>query len=218
MIIHDDYMPVGWGIKKKLKSASRKISKKVNKPTNVLINKMPVSTKVKKNLKGVVQSNALPKKRDLNNPYARIATKAVATYFGGPAGYKAVDTAFQVYDNRGKGASSALGSIAENYVPDEYKETFNQYKDQYDEIKNTATGVIDEIKNTDEYQFGQSLLTSQQISENYGSIDKSGFSTVSADTTPQTATPANGGKSNMMIYAGLGLAAFFFFRKKRGKR
>jgi len=194
MIIHDDYMPVGWG--KKLKKAVKKVApKKIVKK---------VSTATKKTAKTV---NTVVK----DPAFQQLATVG-ATALAGPAGTMTAQQAFSVINASGDQRMDLLSNYAASALSE--NESYQQAQQAYNEVSN----IQDQYSAIFSSSGAKSAEVASRSPENYGSIDKSGFSTVSADTTPQTGTPASGGKNNMMIIAGLGLAAFLFLGKRGRKK
>ena len=210
MIVYDDYSPVGWGVKKAFKKAKKKV-KKVKK-----VVKKAAPKKIVKKAANATKKTAKVAQTIAKDPAFQQMVTVGATVLGGPAGGMSAQQAFSVVNASGKERMDMLSEYAGNALSD--NETYQQAQQAYNDVSN----IQDQYSSIINSSASASQQTAQSNDEsdffkNFGSIDKSGFSTVSADTTP-TETPANGGKSNMMIYAGLGLAAFFFLRKKRGKR
>lgn len=197
MIVYDDYSPVGWGVKKALKKAKKTIKKAAPKK---IITK--ASNATKKTAKAV---NTIAK----DPAFQQMATVA-ATALAGPAGTMTAQQAFQVVNASGQDRMNMLSDYAATALSD--NETYQQAQQAYSDVSNIQDQYSAMFSSS-----GASASKQAESASNYGTIDRSGFSTVSAETTP-TETPAKSGKSNMMLLAGLGVAAFFLLGKKRGKR
>ena len=196
MIVYDDYSPVGWGVKK-AKKAKKTIKKAAPKK---IIKK--ASNATKKTAKAV---NTIAK----DPAFQQMATVA-ATALAGPAGTMTAQQAFQVVNASGQDRMNMLSDYAATALSD--NETYQQAQQVYSDVSNIQDQYSAMFSSS-----GASVSKQAESASNYGTIDRSGFSTVSAETTP-TETPAKSGKSNMMLLAGLGVAAFFLLGKKRGKR
>ncbi|HOU83250.1 MAG TPA: hypothetical protein PK158_00235 [Spirochaetota bacterium] len=202
MIVYDDYSPVGWGVKKAKKTIKKAAPKKIIKKAapKKIIKKAANATK--KTAKAV---NTIAK----DPAFQQMATVA-ATALAGPAGAMTAQQAFQVVNASGQDRMNMLSDYAATALSD--NETYQQAQQVYSDVSNIQDQYSAIFSNS-----GASASKQAESASNYGSIDRSGFSTVSADTTP-TETPASGGKMNIPLIAGLGVAAFFLFGKKRGKR